>query len=388
MLKQLRIALKLELDWPYQRHTSVFVGVQRYARECKRWECVVDELAEGTLRNASKVRPYDGIIARATLRLAAQAKRWGIPLVNTWVNSPAIKLPSVAMDLAATGRMVADHFLHMGLRRVHCMSIRDNRGHALLMDGFHEKLQAAGLSCGCVSAMPSYATDVTTRQRFLDSLGPVIKSWKSPVGCYVMMDDLMPRLVAIEVRRCGLRIPNDVALVAGTSERSLCLNLEPSLTNVEYPFEEIGYQAAKLLDSLMDGSPPPRHPIGLSGMRLVARRSTDFTAVDDTHVSLALSFMVSRIHKRLNVVNVAKAVKLSRRTLERRFAATLGCTVAEEIRRLRLDLAKRCLVDSQLPLKAIARNAGYANEQRMSEVFRRSLGITPSDFRRQARPNE
>jgi transcriptional regulator GlxA family with amidase domain len=69
---------------------------------------------------------------------------------------------------------------------------------------------------------------------------------------------------------------------------------------------------------------------------IVARRSTDFFAVDDEVVRRALRFMDANFHEPLSVDAVANAVSVSRRTLENRFRNKLGRTVAGEIQRLQV----------------------------------------------------
>lgn len=51
----------------------------------------------------------------------------------------------------------------------------------------------------------------------------------------------------------GLQIPNDIA-VSGFDNTEIAQIVSPQLTSVEQPFYEIGYEAMKMLDSLIKGS--------------------------------------------------------------------------------------------------------------------------------------
>lgn len=73
----------------------------------------------------------------------------------------------------------------------------------------------------------------------------------------VAYSDTTARHVATACRRHGLNVPTDVAVVANMNETAVCLNPEPSLTSVDVGYERLGYEAARLLDRLMDGEPPP-----------------------------------------------------------------------------------------------------------------------------------
>jgi LacI family transcriptional regulator len=111
-LKPRRVAIMLDLRWPYKRHSEVFAGAQRYAVE-RGWVSIIDEFADDTLRGGAE--QYDGILARATPLLARRAAKLGVPVVNVWPSSPARHLlPGVFPDSSATGRLVAEHLLARG----------------------------------------------------------------------------------------------------------------------------------------------------------------------------------------------------------------------------------------------------------------------------------
>ena len=74
----------------------------------------------------NKESPYDGVIARATRKLALRATRLRVPVVNTWLNSPAShQLPGIFFDFEAVGRMRAEHLLTRGLSRFAAILARD-----------------------------------------------------------------------------------------------------------------------------------------------------------------------------------------------------------------------------------------------------------------------
>ncbi len=50
---------------------------------------------------------------------------------------------------------------------------------------------------------------------------------------------------------------------------------------------------------------------------------------------------------------------------------------------MRIERAKRELAQGNRPLAAIARDAGFGSLQRLYEVFRRELGMSPRAYRKQ-----
>jgi LacI family transcriptional regulator len=120
--KSRRIAVMLDLKWPYKRHADTFAGTQQYA-EKQGWHSIIDEFAHDTLpTQRNEPVPYDGIIARANTQLAQRAYRIGLPVVNVWMSSPARHaLPGVFPDCTAVGHLCAEHLLARGvLCQVEC----------------------------------------------------------------------------------------------------------------------------------------------------------------------------------------------------------------------------------------------------------------------------
>lgn len=62
-----------------------------------------------------------------------------------------------------------------------------------------------------------------------------------------------------------------------------------------------------------------------------------------------------------------------------------GQTLSQMIVRRRLDTAKTLLLQSDLPISAVAESVGISDYNYFSKVFRAAEGTTPSDFRRKGR---
>ena len=72
----------------------------------------------------------------------------------------------------------------------------------------------------------------------------------------------------------------------------------------------------------------------------------------------------------------------SRRALERGFKRNIGRTVHQEILRLRLERAKELLDRTEMQLPEIAARCGFSYPSKLSAVFKRETGMTPTDYRR------
>src|SRR5262249_38070309 len=125
---------------------------------------------------------------------------------------------------------------------------------------------------------------------------------------------------------------------------------QPSLSSIVTPAEAVGYQAAALLDRILQGGSPPPQPILLPSHRLVVRQSSDLLSVADPYVAAALRFIRARCHVPLRVAEVSQEVPVSQRTLETRFRHLVGRSLGEEIRRVHLQRAKELLATTSLSI--------------------------------------
>jgi AraC-like DNA-binding protein len=71
--------------------------------------------------------------------------------------------------------------------------------------------------------------------------------------------------------------------------------------------------------------------------------------------------------------------------LARVFRRKFGCSVGEYVRRLRVEHACRQLACQELPLVEIALAAGFSDQSQFCRIFKKHVGITPSQFRREVR---
>lgn len=382
----------MDLEWSHKRHAAIFVGAQQYALE-HGWHTVIDEFADEELPvRPTRSMPYDGIIARATQKLADRARRLHLPVVNVWFGSPAWNvLPGVFPDFAAGGRLVAEHLLSRGLRRFAVLR-RADRAVASQAAAFRQVVQAAGCSC-VVANYPVHLSRCYSQWRqFQERIEAWMSSWQPPMGVFAATEEVGRTIVQMCHRR-GWRVPQDVAIVAGNNELTLCEHPRPSLSSVERGYEKVGYEAARLLDGLIDArqaragrsSPKAAQPlhIYLPPVDVVVRESTDAIAANDKLVAAAMQFISKNCHRSINREDVARAVFAETRTLQNHFHKRLGRPIAAEIRRVRIERAKRELADSNRSLAEIALDSGFGSATRLHQVFRRELGITPGQYRRQ-----
>ncbi|MEY9965134.1 AraC family transcriptional activator FtrA [Streptacidiphilus sp. MAP12-16] len=95
-----------------------------------------------------------------------------------------------------------------------------------------------------------------------------------------------------------------------------------------------------------------------------------------------LAWMLDTLETDHSVASLARRAQLSSRTLARRFAAETGTTPQRWLSTQRVAHARRLLEESSLGIDEIARACGFGTAALLRHHFRRTVGITPMDYRR------
>lgn len=98
---------------------------------------------------------------------------------------------------------------------------------------------------------------------------------------------------------------------------------------------------------------------------------------------------LARVHKAIHddparawsLDALADVAALSRFHFHRVFRSITGETVAEAVRRVRLNAAAHALVQGHDPVASVARAHGYPNPASFGRAFRKAYGQTPAQFR-------
>ena len=92
--------------------------------------------------------------------------------------------------------------------------------------------------------------------------------------------------------------------------------------------------------------------------------------------------MEANYQRSLHITDVAAFVGLSRSQLFRVFITNGGMPPQRALLMIRLRQAEELLLNTALPLKAVALSSGFSSAARMGEVFKHEKGITPTQFRK------
>lgn len=359
-------------------------GVSRHAQEVGDWLINVEPWGRYERFRVPQGWEGDGIIARFNHQaLAQEISEIGLPAVNlSWYPSSGERIARCTIDPVASGEIAADYFLSGGYRQfafcgpLQHLDYRDEFG-----DAFCHALEKKGFSCNVYST-PGGSQQSIPWAAHLASLVEWLKELPRPVAM-LCWSAARGRQVTEACHYAGIRVPDDVSVLGGDHDDLMASISSPPLSTIDQPAEQIGYEAAKILEGMMRGKKARKHPLYFPPTRIIVRHSTDAMAIDDEIVRDALRLIRERSHEGINVSDVVRELAVARRALEQRFVRLVGRTPASEIRRVRLEEAKQMLVETDRSIAHISRATGFGHQDLFSRVFRRSVGLTPSQFRSQ-----
>jgi LacI family transcriptional regulator len=344
-----------------------------------------------------------GVIAPAWHDRYRELVRQGIPVVN--VSNAAGRMSgfaNVLSDDAKVGRLAARYLLGRGYR--HFVVVSDSVGAAHLerADAFEAELLRAGLTARRYHhdfvrmgrAMSMRAG--WSRSRFQAEIGEVVRPWfegmPMDTAIFVTNDWLAwSVLKAIDVGFPEHR--NTVGVLGVDNEQpGWYPGALPSLSSVRPAFSEIGRRAMRWLFE---------HPgaVGLECMGeffervpplgIVTRASTACGGCRDPLTARMMRWAWERVQREepVSVSQMARSHGINIKALERRFAEHAGTTAVGFIGRLKLDLARHLLKETNLPVTEIAARCGYAKHDVLSRAFLLAEGCSPRDYRMLHRRN-
>jgi len=84
----------------------------------------------------------------------------------------------------------------------------------------------------------------------------------------------------------------------------------------------------------------------------------------------------------LSLARLASRCGMSERNLSRRYLEETGTTPARGVERLRIEAARTLLAETKLPVKRVAAECGFQNEETLRRSFIRLFSTSPQEYRR------
>lgn len=378
MRKVKRIALVFPVFSPHLEPMTQ--GILNYARMQRKWDLAFSPDGAGASLKSLQNWKGDGVIAfigsNEDVHFANSLK---IPVVNISASRSATNLATVVSNNFQIGQLAADHLISLKFSRFGYYGILNAWYSEERYRGFADSVEKSGFSCEARYESLVPESTVSWQQQY-EALGEWLQQLELPIGI-LAVQDYRARFVIEACKDLGMRVPEDVSIVGVNDDPVSCLFSQPTLTSVAHNGVRVGFEAAQLLDVLIENpsiSPPI---VQISPVGVMQRSSTDTLAVEEPLLRQTIEFINNMYREDIGVEQIALQVNVSRRWLEKLFKVHLDSTPNEYLSQVRVNEAKRLLaVKPRLSIKDIAESCGFHDPRRLGKVFRRLVGMSPSQY--------
>lgn len=379
--KRFRVALLVQTSSDWSR--EILAGVGIYAQQQGGWEFLLEPRGFRERLLLPNNWNGDGVICRLTDEYVTTSilnKR--VPAVNVaWLGSTTTAIPQVISDEKKCAHVAAEFYHHKGFCSFGYIGPQASLGYSDdVLNAFRSQVRTLSTD-NHFSAFPPF--DCENLSEIREEVYQWILSLAKPAGIFAWSTLSASFIVSLCTER-NLAIPDDIAILALEHEPLLCSLSPIPISSIEQLPHEVGYQAAAKLHRMMLGKITEENKLLVAPLGVDERLSTDTKFASDIVVQNAVGLIQQHFEHDLSIARIANELNVSRRSLEYRFRKCLNRTPAEELRRVRLRRVKQLLGSTHLSIEQIAITSGFKYPEAMIRTFKRELGLTPSQYRRQA----
>jgi LacI family transcriptional regulator len=176
-----------------------------------------------------------------------------LPVVAAWTHEAAGNVPSVGFDNRASMRLMAEHVIGLGHRRIAVLTAPvagNDRARARLF-GVRDACLDAGIDESDLQVVETeYAIESGAR-----AFRGLMQSDR-PATAVICGNDVLAAGAIVAARDMGLRVPDDIS-VTGFDDIELASVVTPALTTVHVPHKDMGQAAAHRLINAVEGRDGP-----------------------------------------------------------------------------------------------------------------------------------
>ncbi len=367
----------LALGWySYRLHR----GVARYADQA-RWILNVE------MQRTGHLPPYwkgDGAICVLGMNKKQDREllSLNIPVVSI---GPVIQpgVPRVFPDNEMIGQQAAEHFLTRGFKHFAYYICSGGLSEEIRAAEFQRALQGHNVNFHQLNWAAKPQSERSNSSARMNWLTRKLKTLPKPLAVAAEFDDRGAEVLQA-CENAGLKVPEEVAVLGADNDDLICEFAPVPLSSVDTDVERQGYEAAALLDRIMNGAKPPKTATLIPPNGVVIRKSSDMMGIKHPHVATAINRIWNHYQEPVTAEELCKGIPMSYRRLHDAFVKNVGRTLAEELRNCRIKHAKKLLTEPDLlTMEDIAERAGFSSAGQMARVFSHFLGTSPSQYRKE-----
>lgn len=358
-------------------------GIYEQALPERHWIFAQIDQSPDAIRRLPVNQHTAGIIGRfGEEELAKAARSLGIPAINIHGGKVMSGLPVVGPDFVEVGCFAGRYLGGLGIPNLAFYGLGKSDFSRAHRTGFVEEVSGQGFS--------PHVFEPEAEEKHLEKRSGEnpTKKWlcalPKPIAVFCP-EDVFAHEIGFMCWQLGLRVPQDVAILGTNNDELFCLGMQPALSSLRLPWQEIGKRAAMLLADMLVGAPAPDDPIRIGPPDLVLRQSSTVIHCHDEMVEKALRYLSGHLHDFPGMETLSRHCGASRRKLEKRFRAVLDRSPLQEFNRIRSEEIKRQLRENPKTIEEIADEMGFSSAIYLSEFFQRETGMRPGAYRKSFR---
>jgi LacI family transcriptional regulator len=317
----------------------------------------------------SEGAPFDvAITFAANKELVDLLRKVSSRIVNTCTETICADLPSIETDDFAIGKEAANYYLRRKYTSFAHISKASKIWSVQRNAGFTKQIEEAGHHSVAIEWNESGAS-------YQQLVG-----LPRPLAVFAPSDPIARGTIE-RILDHGVHVPRDISVLGVDDDpyqNALC---SIPLSSVRLPGHRVGELAAEMAYSWICNNKTPPMMTGLKPIDVVTRLSTDHAFCDDELVADALELISENIKELTCTDDLVSRLKKPRRTLEWHFRKELGHSIHEELSHARIENARKLLATTPLTCEEVAHKVGLSEGRILTLLFKRKLGITPSQYR-------
>jgi len=377
------VAIVMEAAASFSR--GVLQGIARWLSQHEGWMITIDDRGPEAAIPGWLLRwAGDGLISGLDESSLPRPWRAGRrPVVHVRGRTPAVPVPGVYPDDESAARLAVAHLAERGLKQLAFCPVASTMAKPLC-DTVGQHAASLGRDLEVLEPPRMRGRGERADDEDRQTIVRWLASLPKPVGV-IAASDVRALQILEACRTSGLAVPDDVAVVGIGNDEVLCELATPALTSVTHDCRRIGHEAARMLDEAMRTGRTASAVVFVPPAGIAVRRSSDVLAVEDADLRKALRLIQAKGCTELSAAEVATAVGLPRRLLDRKFQRTLGCTIHDELQRTKVAEAKRLLAETDDKLLVVSVRSGFAHAPQLCNVFKTVVGMSPMQYRKAVR---
>ena len=116
--------------------------------------------------------------------------------------------------------------------------------------------------------------------------------------------------------------------------------------------------------------------------KMINRKEKPLSSEDIYQLENVISYLNDHFAYDVSLDRLSKIACMGTTKLKKAFKTYKGCTITEYVQNRRMSQAEHLLANTDFPIGQIAKMIGYSTSSRFAELFKKSTGILPVEYRK------